>query len=394
MKPSSPLKEEPALADKFIATTYKEPKRLFNGRWRKEAEDIMFRYRQDIRKAHRFVLDREFVQWATVMATAPAERILARLQYATLPYETTWIEFDLHEKMRTIGRIHRANTVSLKDVAPRCGCLLQRINETDSLCTLVSEIDDAAAPHMCSYFFSTIERPMPQMKHYGCTAFEGRDSRATLWGFTHRETPVITPGKENLVTPKFLERHGDVATSRMFQFYRMLMAQQGKPDKMLADAATEELKQFTGHMRWIVTVLAMMNEVPVYAEHVVSSHQQRIDHVRKKQLVDYHRVSLRLPKIKPQVFLERHLNGTLDRRHRAHEVRTHWRTYLHEAHCSAETHDWEYDHENGYRLCGKCMAYGRRIDEHIRGNPELGWVRKDYVIKKEKYETSSPRLPA
>jgi hypothetical protein len=29
------------------------------------------------------------------------------------------------------------------------------------------------------------------------------------------------------------------------------------------------------------------------------------------------------------------------------------------------------------------MAYGRLIHEHVRGDPNLGWVHKDYVIKKE-----------
>ena len=68
-------------------------------------------------------------------------------------------------------------------------------------------------------------------------------------------------------------------------------------------------------------------------------------------------------------------------RRRAHEVRAHWRTYLHEQHCGYEQHDWVYDHDNGYRLCGKCEAYGRLIHEHVRGDAKLGWVNKTYVLK-------------
>jgi len=65
-------------------------------------------------------------------------------------------------------------------------------------------------------------------------------------------------------------------------------------------------------------------------------------------------------------------------------VRSFWRTYLNEKACRTEEHKWLYDHDEGYRLCEHCMAYSRLIKEHVRGNPELGWVRKDYIVKKEK----------
>jgi len=51
-----------------------------------------------------------------------------------------------------------------------------------------------------------------------------------------------------------------------------------------------------------------------------------------------------------------------------------------------DDHAWEYDNNNGYALCGKCMAFRRRIREHVRGDPNLGWVRKDYVIKRSEQE--------
>ena len=63
-------------------------------------------------------------------------------------------------------------------------------------------------------------------------------------------------------------------------------------------------------------------------------------------------------------------------------MRQFWRTYLHvDQACLPSEHTWEYDNEHGYALCGKCMAFRRRIPEHVRGDPSLGWVHKDYVIK-------------
>ena len=89
--------DEPSLADKFIAETFVErnfPTRLGRRMW----DQAMLAYRSDMRKAHRFVVDNEFVALCTQMATTRAEKKLERLQYATLPYEHTWIEFDLHAR--------------------------------------------------------------------------------------------------------------------------------------------------------------------------------------------------------------------------------------------------------------------------------------------------------
>jgi hypothetical protein len=137
-----------------------------------------------------------------------------------------------------------------------------------------------------------------------------------------------------------------------------------------------------GQMRWLVTALAMLNEVPVRADYVQPSHSMRAPRSKRHNFLDYHKCSLRLPKTRPIPYLERYL-ANVERKHRAHEVRGHWRTYLHESYCPTEEHAWEYDHDNGYRLCGKCMGYSRFIHEHVRGDASLGWVKKDYVIKKD-----------
>lgn len=410
--------KEPSLADMFVAQTYVEAAH-FHGREKKVLEEAMTRYRNDMRHAHRFVLDDQFVEYCTHAATAPATKILARLQYATLPYDTTWIEFNLRAKVRTIRAIHQHNDPDLSTVAPRCGMLMQRINDTDAVVTLVSDQDGTAQPHLAAYFFSTVERDFiaTQRPYFGCwpvsyhqsdevdtprmtmkkeinpadpaeafRAFGPSIGKASLWGYTTKGHHAILKNNEDrddLTVPMFLCRHGDVGFSRYYDAYRPIVIKQDK-ELQLHQTFGAEVTEFTGHLRWVVTLLAMLNEVPVHTELVARSHQMRIDHLRKKQYLDYHRVTLRLPKTKPLPWIERHLAGHSDRRHRAHEVRSFWRTYLNETACKREEHEWEYDHDEGYRLCGKCMAYSRLIKEHVRGNPELGWVRKEYVVKKEK----------
>ena len=401
--------EEPSLADRFIAATYMGGTKL-TGRIRRNVQEAMDRYRLDMRHAHRFVLTNEFTEMATIAATVPAEKTLARIQYATLPYEHTWIEFDLHAKMRVLQQMY-GTQVKFAGIAQHMGMLIQRISETEAVVTCVtSDDDDYVAPHLACYFFSTDETNWltRNRTYHGCapTNFHlsklsdlteeevgrivaaGEDNgAATLWGYTKAEGNATTDGPimvrsiQNLINPEFLRRHGAAGRSRLCRAYADI-EEEGRVPVKVADILSMELREFTGTMRWLVTVLAMLNEVPVYVDRVERpSHQMKVGHFKKHTFVDYHRVTLRLPKKDPVKWIERHLRDGPERRHRAHEVRSFWRTYLNEVHCRYDEHSWEYDHDAGYRLCGKCMAYGRLIKEHIRGNAELGWVRKDYVIK-------------
>jgi hypothetical protein len=390
--------EEPTLADKFIASTYTLGAAANQAWKRKRIDEVMLQQRVAMRKAHRFVLDSEFVEHATRASTVDSKKLLARLQFATLPYETTWIEFDLHTKIRVLQELHKIERIGLADISPRLGILLQRIDDTTGIATLVSEAGDSADMHLLSHCFSMVERtywpPFNGHEPLRIGRNVERDQRLLdhanggMWGYTQREDGGMlwaTPGADiaDLHTPVFLQRHGHTATGPLFGMYRSLWGDDQASNQRLADLCKLEITEFAGHMRWLVTVLAMLNEVPLHANYVMPMHQQRVDRTRKVKFVDYHKVTLRLPKLRPIPYIERHINGDVARRHRAHEVRAHWRTYLHEQHCAREEHTWEYDHENGYRLCGKCMAYSRLIHEHVRGDATLGWIRKDYVIKKE-----------
>jgi hypothetical protein len=222
-------------------------------------------------------------------------------------------------------------------------------------------------------------------------------AKASLWGYSGDGTQGILDGKSEalyrVALPKYLMRHGDAAFSRAYIMYQYaLLSATGlsrteTKDRLvkLVEAITIELREFAGFMRWAVTVLAMLNEVPVRTK-LNQPPGQYTTRFSNKKYLDYHTVTLSLPKTKPLSYLERRLG--VHRKHRRHEVRSHWRTYLPDdrPYCRREEHDWEYDHPNGYRLCGRCMAASSFIPEHERGDASLGWVRKDYVIKKQQGE--------
>ena len=87
--------DEASLADKFVSSSYEWAKYFrFNAKEEKAVVPVVMAYRQAMRQAQRFVLDDDFTRYATeVSNNTKAEKLLYRLQYCTLPYDKTWIEF-------------------------------------------------------------------------------------------------------------------------------------------------------------------------------------------------------------------------------------------------------------------------------------------------------------
>jgi len=418
------LRDEASLADKFVSETYTLPKRLgLNGHLTKKVEPILASYRDDMRKAHRFVLDNEFVRYVTeVSSLTPPAKLLYRLQFATLPYDITWIEFDLKTKVHVMRAVHNMDDSKFDydNVADRLGLIIRRLSDTEAIVEIVCEThgDYGLIGTTICYFFSVQEHEWSLADGGGFTGCRplvfnktGRSSiidtvafgemkalledenlvqlgAASLWGYSASgKSTVIEKARQmqDLRLPDFLMRHGALGTGRMRTILETFIGHQTaeKVNQTIVSLLVNEAIEFTGMMRWIATVLACLNEVPVTTRLVQPTHTMRAGLTRRVPAFDYHRVTLRLPKTRPVPFIERHLSN-IERHHKAHEVRSHWRTYLHERHCGTEDHQWEYDTDHGYRLCGKCMSFSRLIHEHVRGDPSLGWVRKDYVVKPTK----------
>jgi hypothetical protein len=416
--------DEASVADKFVASTYNWCRYFkYTGKEEKLVTPLLMAYRHAMRQANKFVLDKEFVEYATtISSTCKAEKLLTRLPLATLPYETTWIEFDLHAKVRTMRRLHGFdNMPSEGTVAPRMGVLLERINDTMSTVTMVSDgerFQGITAPNLTGYVFSTDERTLKfdQMYH-GLTPFDAayrvdrlkgmpafadvmkdpeasgimqRVTRGTLWGYAAGGSAIVQRARDvikNIRVPEFLERHGELAFTRFYDFFETAANARGNRNIMesMSELITSEITEFSGMMRWLIIVLAMLNEVPTRANFIQPMHTMRHGLTKRVPAFEFHRLTLRLPKTKPIPYLDRKLSN-VERHHMAHKVRQHWRTYLHDEPCMPDEHDWNYDNEHGYALCGKCFGYRRRIPEHVRGDPSLGWVNKEYVIKPEKQE--------
>jgi hypothetical protein len=301
------------------------------------------------------------------------------------------------------------------EVADRLGLIIRRLSDTEAVVELVCETfgNYGLIGTTICYFFSVREYEFTGQdgRGTGCRPFlppdpdHAREIRpnatieeldvlrglgpASLWGYSEggRSTVIEKMAQMKMLRlPHFLMRHGTLGTGRMKSILEMLVPQAGieAVSDTIATLMVQETTEFTGMMRWIVIILACLNEVPIDAHHVEPTGTIRTGLTGRRPMMDYHRIVLRVPKEKPIQYIERQLRTSS--RRRAHEVRSHWRTYLHAERCPRDEHQWEYDYDEGYRLCGICMAFGRLIHEHIRGDPSLGWVRKDYVVKPTKQE--------
>lgn len=411
--------KELSLADKYLVGTYQWAK-YFNltAKERKNTEHIPAAVRRAMRVAHRFELDDEFTAMVTeVSSRTPAEKLLYRLQFSTIPYDKVWIEFNLKVKVRAMRRFHGLSDEIPYGVAERMGVLIERVDERMATVTMVCEQPDDKDPvtgNLAGYIFSVDERSLKlvNVKYNGHTPFaleyrnrgvlqhiaEQRDlddatfeimlrsaGRGSLWGYATGKpsrTGIVDSNRDfmmNVRVPTFLERHGELTFSPQYEYFEMT----GRGRKFMepvTELIGKEVIEFSGMMRWIITVLAMLNEVPVRSHFVIPKHHIKIGLTERRPALDFHRLTLTLPKIRPVPFIERQLSN-VERHHKAHDVRQHWRTYLAETPCGRENHAWEYDYAEGYRLCGRCMSFSRLIHEHVRGDPSLGWVRKDYVLK-------------
>jgi hypothetical protein len=396
-------KEEASFADLFIAATYRYCKTMgMTAHEAKFIEPRLASYRDDMRRAQRFVLDDDFVRYATeISSRTTAEKLLSRLHYAVLPYETTWIEFSLPVKVHAMRAFHGLDPHGLDhDIGRYLGLLLHRINDTDFVCEIVCEMHNMPAtevtPCMIAFYVSQDERPFVNGSGH-CTGvppgegtMEGwieHISRGALWGYSGpdaKNTMLESTGDlVHLSVPTFLMRHGTMVYSRLCRGVASVLYPRKNGRSMLAQIILSETTEFTGMMRWVITVLSMLGEVPVRSSHVKPEGHVRMGLTGKRRQMDFHRLTLRLPKTKPLEYIERKLRNSPRHRNKGHRVMQHWRTYLHDTYCVPDQHDWTYDHDHGYRLCGKCMSFSRLIPDHVRGDPSLGWVEKSYVIKKD-----------
>lgn len=87
---------------------------------------VQTRYRHLLRQAHRFILDDDSVRLCCSLSQE-RDRMEGWSFLARLPYDTMFIELNLHEKVKELARLDRLDSpIQLNMISPRLGILLHR----------------------------------------------------------------------------------------------------------------------------------------------------------------------------------------------------------------------------------------------------------------------------
>jgi hypothetical protein len=405
-----------------------------------EARGVQARYRAILRKAQRFVVDDEAVRLVCHLSHED-QRLLEGWSFlARIPYDHLWIEFNLHEKVRELHRIGMlASTkggvpLDLSTTSTQMGLLLYLDGE-DTRSRWVCHMfyrgteafggEDEISPVPLAFVFDPEGSPLTPLRG------------SSLW---HSPTLSLRPGFPKMpirvqhdprreggwhFNPAMTKRPDVVMEEVIAEAKRVgpdiyELAKQADPEinvlglwewddgairspawlgsraaviidpwreayqkdrAQLYDLALWECSELAGQMRWVLTLLAAINNLPKDVKPVLSAGRQVVG-MNVLPYLQHATVSINLPKDDKVRHARVSLNKLARNAQRAwHKVIGHWRIIergkpLPSYYCR---------HiptmvENGLGICEKCEMLIRWIHEHERGDPELGMVDHTYNV--------------
>jgi len=375
--------QQQTLADLLEESLRHLPNAARTGRLRKEAVKDVLPTKIALHNAKKFVISDELASTITLVSKkSTVDDVLARFPSATLPYPVMWMEMSFN----VVGSIEYGDEEPGENEAylgpmgllfvrsprnPAAWSMDFAMNVTGHY-TSIKKITSSTM--LASYGFSPSGVADLPPRHdapfhsYTTLTDKGRELFGpligTAWGVTDNPERTLRP---ELVDATFIAvsspHISHAATSSLEQ---------------LAGVAKYQNLMSWGILRWAVTALSMLSEVPdlIHAEESGGSVARQSG---GKSGYSFHRLTLHIPNNKDPVrYIKRKLDHAVAARMRAHEVRGHWRNYHLVEGCE---HTWQQaDEDPTYRRCTSCGAFSRFISEHVRGDETLGWVRKEYIL--------------
>lgn len=363
--------------------------------------------RMQLRRAEKFVIDDDTVR--LVCHLSHEHDMLEGWSFlARLPFEVCWFEFNLHAKVgefHKMGRLANRNSFEPDKISPTCGYLLYRDDPgSDSPRWFVQQfyefpIDGKLEVHpgLLSYVFDP----------------EGSDF-APVRGSTKWRLPTLSLipnfpkipvsaeiGKDGIVIqttcdPEILMsgdmkwRDGRVVGADWCQNRAAVTADPFwngyyEPDKRgkLYDILATEVREETGHIRWLMTLLAAINGIPRDIKQAQTRTGTRQANARILPYFQHRTITLKVPDDNRIIWARKRLQSELRNAPRPlHPVKGHWRIIeLGKAPAHICRHQPTMV-ENGVGMCEKCQLMIRWIKDYTRGTPEIGIVEHTYNVRK------------
>jgi hypothetical protein len=135
-----------------------------------------------------------------------------------------------------------------------------------------------------------------------------------------------------------------------------------------------------GDLRFICTMLAMLNHVPTTYVHRPAKGNYRA-RLRNIPYLDNRLLTIHCGRRQIVNVVDHAMKGAIGaRHHKRHEVRGFWRDVEYGKALRGCQHE-PIERDGDYCLCRKCGHLLRWIDHHERGDATLGWVRHDYNVE-------------
>lgn len=344
----------------------------------------MFALRESMEAAKRFVLDADMSEMLGHLATAPyhnkntAGKVLSSIRRsARLPFERIFVQYDGKAFRR--GLLAEADNrldvwgqelVSPDEVIDPVGWLIEMTSNNGHRFPAASQFfmdESRVATLPFAWVWSPDDLDFSDAKGLRGDSLSYIDVDAAQ--LAHGVTGYLDPsmavlylnagGKPNL-PEDILIRIEDQDKKPLFKTH-YLVAEIG------------------GALRYILSFLSMLNEVPVVYERARRA-QPYLANGKRRVSVDHEVVRLILPN-RRITFREyaRQLARDVIRR-KDHPVRGHWRVFgAH--HCGEmEAHDWGPTDATGHADCVRCTASRTWIADHRRGDKSLGSVEHSFSV--------------
>lgn len=314
---------------------------------------------QLIAQARKFVLDEGASRFLCDLSHAtfrvPQAQAVATLeqcrQLSRLPHALTWIEYDsrafrMHteEHYREFGHMSLAEDkftgkrVLVRDdahkdlsaVTRHIGWLLEQFSDDLFTCTLVAGQLEGDDPR------DRLPMLLPQVY---------------CWTTTDRVPPFDHIMPTTGVTDAYL-----ATGMRDYEAPQIRIGMAPERNEFPADIKLRSLTEWIGEMRFVWSLLAAINDIPVGVREVKPS-KGYYAKGKYRNFVTHSVISILIPKNRTAQTLAKEVVAIS--RRRAHQVRGHWRR------------DWRHE---GHKIW---------VREHQRGDAALGFVTHDYEVKHE-----------
>jgi hypothetical protein len=390
------------VADQVNALTFRN--KIKDIRLGDAARGVLTRYRMRLRDAERFVVDDDAVRLVCQLSKQ-RDRLAGWSCLARLPYDITWIEFNLHEKCREFMRIGTiTESLDLTEVSPLIGYLMYRDGAPGTARWLAHpfyQADDMCLPGLLAFLFdpegqpdtplrgsSVWNSPTLSLRHgfpripavspdgsvneidgeillAGDFLFEGNIGRPNEW-FVNRGGAIVDP---------FWEAHHTRRRDRLNQSVAL------------------HVKEEAGIIRWLVTLLASINNLPKDIRDVPTSTRTRVAHGHRLALMSHRTISIKLPRDDRVVRARELLDNTLSADPRPwHKVIGHWRVIERGKMRGRVCRHIPTMVENGVAICERCELLVRWVSDYERGDHKIGVIEHTYAITGPATPVATPKI--